>query len=161
LWAVIAVVMVLIGVAVVESNASSSSRLARSFEGRSATWVDDAVPPYAHVVGIWDERNGRRGFYFWLMVTELFNRSLGDVYRIGPRTTFEDFLPTKQVVTRGDRTLRDGLGRTIESDYVVVACSTGVEGSVVATSARDALRLVRVDGPVRLSHIAGCTREVP
>jgi hypothetical protein len=161
LWVLVGVVMVLVGITVVESNASSSSRLAQSFEGRSATWVDDAVPRGARVVGLWDERNGRRGFYFWLMVTEFFNGDLGTVYRIGPRTTFEDFLPTKRVEAGGDGTLRDAHGRVVESDYVLVACSTRIDGRVVARSARDALRLVRVDGPVRISNVAGCTRERP
>ena len=64
----------------------------------SATWVDDAVPAGSRVVVLWDERPVRGAvldrFYPWVMITEFFNPSVEDVYRLGPETYYERFLPT-------------------------------------------------------------------
>ena len=97
LWALVAVWMALLGLFAVESNRVSASRTAAAFDGRAATWIDDALPQGSDVAVLWDERQARKNlpdsFYFWLMVTEFFNRSVGDVYRLGPSTFYEDFLP--------------------------------------------------------------------
>ena len=98
LWALVGVWMALLGLFAVESNRVSASKTAAAFAGRSATWVDDAVPAGADVAVVWDENLARKGlpdsYYFWLMVTEFFNRSVGNVHRLGPATFYEDFLPT-------------------------------------------------------------------
>lgn len=165
LWLVPAVWMVVLGVFAVQSNAVSSSNTARAFEGRAATWVDDAVPAGAEVAVLWDERRARPGrpewFYFWVMATEFFNQKVGVVYRIGAPTYFEEFLPTVPVGPRPDGTLRTERGGRVDADYVLVTCRTIVEGETVARAPRGAVQLVRVDGPIRLSGRRGCSRAQP
>ena len=84
----LAVWLAVLGVFVVESNRVSAARTAAAFEGRAATWVDDAVPAGSRVAVLWDETRARKdlpdSYYFWLMVTEFFNDRVGDVYRLGP-----------------------------------------------------------------------------
>ena len=81
LWTLVAVWMAVLGLFVVESNRVSASRTAAAFDGRAATWVDDALPRGSDVAVLWDEKQARKNlpdsFYFWLMVTEFFNSSVG------------------------------------------------------------------------------------
>ena len=70
-----------------------------------ATWVDAPSPPATcrRPVGRAPRAWGVPDpFYPWLMVTELFNASPGDVYRLGPATYYEDWLPTVPVEQRPD-----------------------------------------------------------
>ena len=114
LWALVGVWMALLGLFAVESNRVSASRTAAAFAGRSATWVDDALPAGADVAVVWDENQARKGlpdsYYFWLMVTEFFNRSVGDVHRLGPATLYEEFLPTVPAGGWVGRTLTTAAG---------------------------------------------------
>ena len=165
LWALVGVWMALLGLFAVESNRVSASRTAAAFAGLSATWVDDALPAGADVAVVWDENQARKGlpdsYYFWLMVTEFFNRSVGDVHRLGPATLYEEFLPTVPAGVGSDRTLTDSRGRALTAEYALVTCRTPIEGHLVAQAPRGALLLVRVDGPLRLADAAGCTRSQP
>ena len=67
------------------------------------------------------------------MVAEFFNAALGDVYRLGGPTYYEDFLPTKPIGQRSDGTLMAN-GTPLEARYVLVTCQTPVVGTVVARS---------------------------
>ena len=164
LWALVAVWMALLGLFAVESNRVSASKTAAAFEGLPATWVDDALPPGADVAVVWDENRARHdlpdSFYFWLMVTEFFNRSIGDVYRLGPATFYENFLPTVPAGVGPRGTLVDERGRPVKAEYALVTCRTPIAGQVVGRAPRGALRLVRVDGPLRLAG-RGCRRAQP
>jgi hypothetical protein len=130
-----------------------------------ATWVDDAVPAGARVAVLWDERRASGEsldpFYPWLMVTELFNSSLGDVYRLGPPTYYEDWLPTVPVEQRADGSLELSSGGLPIADYVLSTCRTSAEGTVVARSLSGSLVLSRVDGPLRLASGPTCRKDVP
>ena len=95
------------------------------------------------------------------MVTELFNGSVGTVYRLGPETYYETFLPTVPVSQRADGSVVDVRGRALETRYVLVTCRTPIVGDVVAQAPRGALRLVRVDGTIRSSDSRPCTRPMP
>jgi hypothetical protein len=165
LWLLSAVWMVLLGAFAIESNADSGSKAARAFEGRKATWVDNALPPGAEVDVLWNQRLARQGvpdwFYYWLMVTELFNRNVGDVYRVGPTTYFENVLPTVPVRIQSDMTVADASGRTVDVEYVLVTCRTGVAGEIVAGSPRGGFELVRVQGALRLVPRRVCSPVVP
>ena len=155
LWTLVAVWMAVLGLFVVESNRVSASRTAAAFDGRAATWVDDALPRGSDVAVLWDEKQARKNlpdsFYFWLMVTEFFNSSVGGVYRLGPATFYEDFLPTVPArLGRGQAVVgRDG--RPVRVEYALVTCRTPIRGDVVARAPHDALLVVHVDGPLRLS----------
>ena len=143
----------------------SASRTAAAFDGRAATWVDDALPRGSDVAVLWDEKQARKdlpdSFYFWLMVTEFFNSSVGGVYRLGPATFYEDFLPTVPArLGRGQAVVgRDG--RPVRVEYALVTCRTPIRGDVVARAPHDALLVVHVDGPLRLSGVAPCRRAQP
>ena len=157
--------MAVLGLFAVESNRVSASRTAASFEGRAATWVDDAVRPGADVVVVWDENRARQrlpdSYYFWLMVTEFFNRSIGDVYRLGGTTRYEDTLPTRPAAVGPDGVLIDRRGRPVEAEYALVTCRTPIDGKLVAQAPRGALQLVRVDGEIVLSDARACTGQQP
>jgi len=165
LWALVGAWLAVLGLFAVESNRVSAVRTAASFEGRAATWVDEAVPANADVVVVWDENRARRGlpdsYYFWLMVTEFFNDAIGDVYRLGPQTLYDNVLPTVPAAVGPRRTLVDGTDRPVRAAYALVTCRTPVRGRVVAHAPRGALRLVRVDGPIVFAAGGGCTRPQP
>ena len=77
------------------------------FQGRPATWVDDSIPPGSSVAVVWDERRAQgrtiEPFYQWVMVTEVFNTTVGGVHPLGPATYYgKKFLPTKPVSLRAD-----------------------------------------------------------
>jgi hypothetical protein len=164
IWALLAIWLAVLGVFVVDSNRASAGRTAAAFDGRAATWIDDAVPSGSRVAVLWDETRARKdlpdSFYFWLMVTEFFNDRVGDVYRLGPVTRYEDFLPTVPSRLAADGTLLAG-GAPVRADYALVTCRTPVAGTEVAQAPRGALRLVRLDGPLRLTGDPGCRRREP
>ncbi len=94
-------------------------------------------------------------------MTELFNTSLGDVYRLGPPTYYEDRLPTVPVEQRGDGSLELAGGASPTVDYVLTTCRTSAGGTVVARSLSGSLVLSRVDGPLRLAAGPTCRKDVP
>jgi hypothetical protein len=165
LWTLVALWMAFLGLFTVESNRVSASRTAAAFDGRAATWVDDALPRNANVAVLWDETQARKNlpdsFYFWLMVTEFYNDSIGDVYRLGPPTFYEDFLPTVPARVASGGSIVGRESRPVTTDYALVTCRTPITGDVVARAPHDALLLVRVTGALRLSGAAPCRREQP
>ena len=165
LWLLVGVWMALVGALTVGSNDSSARSAAGTYAGLSATWVNDAIPAGSDVPVLWDENlaasNGPDSLYFWVMTTELSNPALGDVYRVGPPTYYETFLPTVPARVGPGGTILDEHGRPIETRFVLVSCRTPVQGKIVAEAPRGALRLVEVDGPVTLSGAGGCPRARP
>ena len=166
LWMTVGLWMVLVGALAVGSNASSASGSAHAFAGMPATWVDDAVPAGSQVAVLWDEplpTGVKRAdpFYFWVMVTELFNESVGTVYRLGPRTYYEGFLPTEPVRRLPDGTIADSRGAPLRVDYVLTTCRVPVDGTLVAEGPRGSLRLLEIDGPLRRGAGRPCTRPKP
>jgi len=159
LWFVTGIAMTLLALFAIGANASSARDTARTFQGGSATWIDDALPPGATVAVVWRERLASSGrldtFAPWLMVAEFFNTAVGDVYRLGGPTYYEDFLPTKPIARRADGTLAAN-GTPLEARYVLVTCETPVAGTVVARSPHGALELVKTGGPLRLAPRSRC-----
>jgi hypothetical protein len=94
------------------------------------------------------------------MVTEFFNTSVRDVYRVGPATYYETFLPTTPVRLEAERRVVDEHGRPVDPRYVLVTCRTPVAGRVVAQGTRGVLELVDVQPPLRLVP-ARCPRREP
>ena len=164
LWLLVAPWLVFVGVLAVGSNNTSARTFASAFAGEKATWVDDAVGDHQAPV-LWDERlaptDRPEPFSFWLMVTELFNEDVGTVYRIGPPTYYETFLPTVPVHVGPASRILDARGRPLATRFLLVPCKTPVAGRVVAQAPRGALRLVEVNGPVRLSDVRACERATP
>lgn len=159
LWLVTGVSMSVLGALAIGGNADSASHSARTFEGQSATWIDDALPHGATAAVLWNERLARSGrldpFAPWIMIAEFFNPAVGDVYRLGGPTYYEDFLPTVPATLRRDRTVMWN-GRPLRARFVLVTCQNPVQGTVIARAPHGALELVRVQGRVRL--VAGGDR---
>ena len=95
------VTMTLLALLAIGGNAASASHSAQTFQGGSATWIDDALPAgeSASVLRREHLAASRRldPFAPWLMIAEFFNSAVGDVYRLGGPTYYEDFLPTKPI----------------------------------------------------------------
>ena len=165
LWLVVGIWMVLVGVLTVDSNDSKAQFFARAFKGRSRTWVDDTAPQGRDVPVLWNETSSSRDspdvLSFWLMVTEFFNKDVGVVYRIGPSTHYETFLPTVPVTVARGGSIVDEHDRPLEAAYVLVSCRTPVEGTVVASAPGGVLRLVEVDGPLRILRARPCASHRP
>jgi hypothetical protein len=162
LWFVTALSMSLLAALAIGGNADSASHSAQTFQGGSATWIDDALPAGARVAVVWRERlsSSRRldPFAPWIMIAEFFNPAVGDVYRLGGRTYYEDFLPTKPVARQLDGTLAAN-GKPLEARFVLVTCQTPVVGTVVARAPHGALELVETTGPIRLAPRGRCPRR--
>jgi hypothetical protein len=91
------------------------------------------------------------------MVTEMFNPSVGQIFRAGPETYYEDVLPTVPVIARpGSGRLERAGGAPLESRYVLVTCRWPVVGRVVATAPYGALQLVEASAPLRLAPRGRC-----
>jgi hypothetical protein len=165
LWLLVILTMTFTGLLAVGANAFSASNSAYAFDGRSMTWVDDAVPAGEQVAVLWDERLARPDspdpFYSWVMATEFYNPSVGTVYRLGPETYYENFLPTVAAVARPDGTLAPAGGDPLTPRYVLTTCRSPVDGTVVARAPRGSLQLVEVEGPLRIADRRPCTRRIP
>ena len=159
LWLLPAIWMSTVGAITVLYNADSASYGASTFSGRQADWIDRAVPEGARVAIVWQQGPEGRALpvEFSLMVTEFFNPSLGDVYRIGPPTYYEGFLPTIPVIRRSDGGIVAESGRRVEARYVLVTCRTPVVGRVVSRAPFGGVQLVEVKPPLRLER-STCAR---
>ncbi len=152
LWLIAFLWMALIGTIAVFSNGNSARNSASAFSGLEPDWVDRAVPQGAQAFGIWERGPEQRAVTadFWLMVTEFFNSSVGDVYRVGRPTYYEAFLPTVPVRVRSDRRITGAHGLGIAASYALVTCRTPVAGRVVARAPEGLLELVDVRPPLRV-----------
>jgi hypothetical protein len=119
------------------------------------SWIDDAVPAGAPVAVLWEQRSRASApdpDYYPLLVAAVLDRSLGRFLRLGGDTFYEPWLPTTPVVAAPDATLSGTAGEPIRARFVLVPCSVGVAGRVVARGAHGRLALVRTDGgPLRLA----------
>ena len=89
------------------------------------------------------------------------NTSLGDVYRLGPPTYYEEWLPTVPVSAGADGSLTLADGSRPAAEYVLTTCRTAAGGTVVARSLSGSLVLSRIDGPLRLASGPTCRKDVP
>jgi hypothetical protein len=164
-WMLSGATMVVVGAIAIIAHSERATNSATPVSVGRATWVDDAVPAGARVAVVWDERRIRGEsldpFYPWIMVTELFNTSLAEVYRLGPPTYYEDWLPTIPVRERADGSVELMGGGRLIADYVLATCRTSTDGTVVARSLNDALVLSRVEGPLRIGSGPTCRKKVP
>jgi hypothetical protein len=154
LWLLVAVWMSIVGLLTIGSNDTSAQNAAGIFGGNRPTWVDDAVPANTSVPVVWDQNLAVKGapdaLYYWVMATEFFNPTVGQVYRLGPSTYYEGFLPTVPARLGPGGVVLDPSGDKVDAGYVLVSCRTAVPGKVVARSPGGLLRVVEVDGPVRI-----------
>jgi hypothetical protein len=165
-WMLAGATMVVAGAIAALAHDERATNSATPISVGRAAWVDDAVPAGARVVVLWDERRARGEsldpFYPWVMVTEFFNPSLGEVYRLGPPTYYEAWLPTIPVSLRADGSVAGDDGSPVTADYVLTTCRAPSDGTAVARSLNGSLVLARVDGPLRItSGGPRCLKRVP
>ena len=106
-------------------------------------WVDEAVGGSADVAVLWTGGPDR------LVVheNEFFSRSVGDVYYRGE--SVPGGLPQTEVsISRADGSLAP-----IAAPYLLTDRSLPIEGRVVAADTRKGIRLLRLDGPARVSGL--------
>ena len=122
--------------------------------GERPTWIDDAVPRDEAVTALWDQRSRSVATpdpdYYPLMVTEVLNRSVERVLRLGGPTHYENVLPTVPVTAGRDGRLVDAAGGRVHAQFVLVSCPLGVAGRPAARSPDGRLVLIRTDGSIRL-----------
>jgi hypothetical protein len=162
LWLLVAACLSATSVFATRESFAPASYFGRSFADGPADWVDRAVPAHEQVPVVWDERRSDPTpdlFEFRIMVTEFFNARVGAVYRIGAPTYYERFLSTIPLRVGRDGALYLPGGEALEARHVLVTCRSHVRGRVVARAARDSLRLLAVDGRVRLAPGAPCVRD--
>ena len=143
LWALVGVWMALLGLFAVESNRVSASKTAAAFAGRSATWVDDALPAGRGRHGRLGREPGAAGTAGLVLLLAdghrvLQSRASATSTDSGPATLYEDILPTVPARVGSDRTLIDSRGRALAAEYALVTCRTPIEGRVVAQAPRGA-----------------------
>ena len=106
-------------------------------------WIDRAVGRDAHVVALWSGNTDR--YSIW--ENEIFNRSVGTIYDLGPR--FSGGLAETPV----EADLRSGLlradQRPIRASYVLTDGSVSLAGVPIARDVRKGMILYRVNGLLR------------
>ena len=166
IWTAVLVALALAGLVAVTAHATYAGGAAGTFRDRSPSWVDNAVSSGTAVPVLWDERRARRGrpdpIYRRLVLTEMFNDSVGVVLRLGGPTHFENVLPTRPVRLGLGGAVVDRGGRGLApSRYLLADCRLGVEGRREAVSPDGWFELVRLTGPIRIGAERRCTDAQP
>ena len=153
LWVLVAAWLTLLAIVTVHDNRRLPAIAAWAFDGRPANWVDRSVPRDERVAVLWRQaprRSTPEAVGYWLMITEIFNQSVGRVYRTGPATYYENVLPTVPVTVRaGSGRLERPGGGALDARYVLVTCRWPVVGRVVAMAPYGALQLIEASAPLR------------
>jgi Dolichyl-phosphate-mannose-protein mannosyltransferase len=131
-------------------RATSMGSLFAGITNSHPDWIDRAVGRNADVAAIWSGNTDRHAIW----ENEIFNRSVGAVYRTGP--AFSGGLPEPAVsVARRTGLLLDE-GKPIRVPYALTDGSLELDGKVLANDPRKGMLLYRVDGPLRqVSRVEG------
>src|SRR5205085_8716567 len=113
-------------------------------------WIDRTVGRDADVVAIWSGNTDR--YAIW--ENEIFNRSVGTIYRTGP--AFAGGLPEPPLTVSPRTGLLLDAGGPIRAPYALTDGSVELDGRVLARDPRKGMLLYRVHGPLRqLSRVEG------
>jgi hypothetical protein len=114
-------------------------------------WVDRKVGSGANVAVVWTGNTDKHTIW----ENELFNRSLGTVYRTGEPLP-GDLPETPVTVSRTTGDLVTSRGRTVRTPYVLADTSLALKGKVIARDVPKRMVLYRVNGPLRqISRVSG------
>jgi hypothetical protein len=131
-------------------RAASLGALFAGITNAHPDWIDRTVGRDADVPAIWSGNTDR--YAIW--ENEIFNRSVGTVYRIGP--SFSGGLPEPAVSVAPRSGLLLDAGRPIRARYALTDGSVELEGKVLAQDPRKGMLLYRVQGPLRqVSRVEG------
>jgi dolichyl-phosphate-mannose-protein mannosyltransferase len=113
-------------------------------------WIDRAVGRDADVLALWSGNAER----YTIWENEIFNRSLGTIYDLGPR--FSGGLAETPVTVASPSGILLADRKPVRARYVLTDGSAAIGGRIVARDARKGMLLYRVDGPLRqLAQVAG------
>ena len=128
-------------------------------------WVDAAVPDGEAVTVVWEQpgatardRAGRLdlGAVLPLMLTELFNPSIGPVHRLGAPTINENHLPTRGARVDDSGAVVAADGSQVAGGVVLAPCNMAVRGRRLAESADGAFGLWRTQRGIVAGASAPC-----
>jgi hypothetical protein len=160
LWVPVIGWMAFLGLVAVGSQQAHASHTATEYVSSRFTWVDDAVPPGHGVLALWDQDTASVSApdrdYQRLMLAEFFNQSIGDVYRIGAATYYENVLPTR-AARLGPNGVVESAGRPLEAAFVLAACALPIDGARVAETSDGRLILWRTGGIVHAQSGGSCS----
>jgi hypothetical protein len=111
-------------------------------------WVDAAVGRKSNVAMLWSGLNDR----LTVNENEFFNRSVGDVYYLREPVP-GNLAETAVAVDRRTGNLIDPQRRPVDVAFVVADTSLPLAGSVVARDKLKGLRVLGVDGPLRVRYV--------
>lgn len=126
---------------------ASAGSLFQGIGAERADWVDAAVPEGSEVVQVWSNRPDYRTVF----VNEFFSRSVGRVFYTGAATP--GGLPEFPVSIDGrNGRLLDPSARPIIAPFALTDTTVALAGRPVARDRRPGLVLLRLRGPLRLTH---------
>jgi len=124
--------------------------LAAGINNRRLDWIDRAAGRTADVSAVWSGNAER----YTIWENEIFNRSVGTIYDLGPRFS-GGLAEAPTTVDRKNGLLLAG-GKPVRAAYALTDGSLELAGRVIARDARKGMLLYRVDGPLRqLSRVEG------
>jgi hypothetical protein len=158
LWITVGTWFVLTGFVAVTVFASAADKTER-WRADDPAWIDRVVPEGVAVAVLWSEHGSERYAavddrqrVVWL--NELYNRSVGTVYELGPKMPYN--VPAQRVRAES-RAVRTLSGDPVVAPYVLVRCPLTVEGALVAEDVPSGARLYRTDGALRVADARPCT----
>ena len=113
-------------------------------------WIDRKVGSNTKVAAVWTGNTDKHTIWD----NELFNRSVGTIYRTGEELP-GGLAQTPVTVSRATGDLLAG-GRPVRAQYVLADTSLALKGTVIGRDAPKRMVLYRVDGPLRqISRVKG------
>jgi Dolichyl-phosphate-mannose-protein mannosyltransferase len=113
-------------------------------------WIDRKVGSNAKVAAVWTGNTDKHTIWD----NELFNRSVGTIYRTGEELP-GGLAQTPVTVSRATGDLLAG-GRSVRAQYVLADTSLALKGTVIGRDVPKRMVLYRVDGPLRqVSRVSG------
>jgi hypothetical protein len=113
-------------------------------------WIDRRVGSGANVAVVWTGNTDK----FTIWENEIFNRSVGTIYRTGAPLP-GDLAETPVTVSRTTGDLLSA-GRPVRARYVLADTSLSLKGTVLAQDVNKRMVLYRVNGPLRqISRVTG------
>ncbi|MGH2997193.1 MAG: hypothetical protein ACRDM9_12835, partial [Gaiellaceae bacterium] len=128
-------------------RAASVGALFQGITRPERDWIDRAVSRDGSVAAIWSGRTDS----LTVLENEFFSRAVGPVFTLaGPLPGGLAQTPLSPDVDTG--ALLEETGRGAAAEYALVDDSVPLAGAIAGRDARKGLRIVRVDGPLRLTH---------
>jgi 4-amino-4-deoxy-L-arabinose transferase-like glycosyltransferase len=124
--------------------------LAAGINNRHLDWIDRAAGSDSSVSAVWSGNAER----YTIWENEIFNRSVGTIYDLGPR--FSGGLAETATTVDPKNGVLLAAGKPVRAAYALTDGSVELGGRIIARDARKGMLLYRVDGFLRqLSRVDG------